>query len=62
MIAQIFFPVYTSLVMTWGPRLLAVPRADLAAAQLGLALIAVGAVVLSLRLLTKERIILSCRQ
>jgi len=62
-IAQIFFPVYTSLVMNLGGHdILAVPRADLAAAQLGLALIAVGAVVLSLRLLTKERIILSCRQ
>jgi hypothetical protein len=62
-IAQIFFPVYTSLVMNLGGRdILAVPRADLAAAQLGLSLIAVGAIALSRRGLTKERIVLSCRQ
>jgi hypothetical protein len=62
-IAQIFLPVYTSLAMNLGGRdILAVPRADLAAAQFGLALIVLGATALSLRGLTKERIVLSCRQ
>lgn len=62
-IAQIFFPVYTSLVMNLGGHdMLAVSRADLAAVQFGLGLVAVGATARSLRGLTKERIILSCRQ
>jgi len=62
-IAQLFFPVYTSVVMNLGGHdILAVPRADLAAVQFGLTLITAGTTALALRDLTKERIVLSCRQ
>ena len=61
-IAQIFFPVYISVTINLGARnVLAVGRADLAALQFGIELLAVAAAALSARDLTKERIVLSCR-
>lgn len=61
-IAQVFFPVYTSLVINLGARdVLAVGRPDLAGVQVGITGLFFLLAALRSRALTKERIVVSCR-
>ena len=62
-IAQVFLPVFASVIMNLAGRsVIAVTRADLAIVQLGLIVVLVGILVAVARGVTKERIVLSCRR
>ncbi len=62
-IAQIFLPVYASLIINLGARgVVTVTRPDLALVQLGLAIVAAGLAAAVARGVTKERIVLSCKR
>ncbi|MCX6095029.1 MAG: hypothetical protein NTY63_09465 [Candidatus Bipolaricaulota bacterium] len=62
-IAQVFLPVYSSLIINLGARgVVAVTRLDLALVQLGLMVATTGIVAAVVRGVTKERIVLSCRR
>ncbi len=62
-IAQVFLPVYASLIINLGARdVVAVTRPDLALVQLGLTAAVAALIVAAVRGMTKERIVLSCKR
>ncbi len=62
-IAQVFLPVYSSLIINLGARgVVAVTRLDLALVQLGLTVVVAGIIAAVGRGVTKERIVLSCKR
>ncbi|MCX6100519.1 MAG: hypothetical protein NTV92_03700 [Candidatus Bipolaricaulota bacterium] len=62
-IAQVFLPGYSSLIINLGARdVLAVTRLDLALVQLGLTVVLAGILAATVRGVTKERIVLSCKR